>query len=154
MFEPVGPVVAEVIADIETANEPKKSVMRNDVLGGIWHDAKEKPFPLKPGDKSDKFVVETLYNTTEMMYYYYDDEKWFSHGNVKRWYRVPPFNSVESTTRDEGLSEVITDIEIASEPIQNALYSTGRFTTEQCDELADGILQYIKDAGFFIGKKK
>ena len=51
------------------------------------------------------------------------------------------------------LSEIIADIETASEPIQNALYATGRFTTEQCDDLADGILQYIKDAGLFIGKK-
>ena len=51
------------------------------------------------------------------------------------------------------LGDVIADIETASEPIQNALYATGRFTTEQCDELADGILQYITDAGLFIGKK-
>ena len=35
-------------------------------------------------------------------------------------------------------------------PIQDALYATGQFTTDDCDTLADGILQYIKDAGMKI----
>jgi hypothetical protein len=48
----------------------------------------------------------------------------------------------------------IADIETACEPITNALYATGRFTTEQCDQLADGILQYIKDYGLIIYKKR
>ena len=43
------------------------------------------------------------------------------------------------------------DMETASEPVQNALYAAG-FTTEQCDLLADGILQYIKDYGLSIVK--
>ncbi|MCP4987999.1 MAG: hypothetical protein GY928_18690, partial [Colwellia sp.] len=30
--------------------------------------------------------------------------------------------------------------EDAKEPIQDALYSTGKFTTDQCDVLVDGIL--------------
>ena len=44
------------------------------------------------------------------------------------------------------------DTETASEPIQNALCAAG-FTTEQCDLLADGILQYIEDAGLSITKR-
>lgn len=42
------------------------------------------------------------------------------------------------------------DDEIAAEPIQNALYATGKFTTDDCSTLADGILQYIKDAKMSI----
>ena len=36
------------------------------------------------------------------------------------------------------------------EPIENALYATKRFSTTQATDLAEGILQYIKDAGFTI----
>lgn len=36
------------------------------------------------------------------------------------------------------------------EPIQNALYATNRFTTDECNTLADGILMYLKDAGYSI----
>jgi len=35
-------------------------------------------------------------------------------------------------------------------PIQDALYATGKFTTDDCDTLSDGILQYIKDAGMKV----
>lgn len=40
--------------------------------------------------------------------------------------------------------------EIAATPIQDALYATGKFTTDDCSTLADGILQYIKDAKMII----
>jgi hypothetical protein len=36
------------------------------------------------------------------------------------------------------------------EPIQNALYATRHFLTDQCTELADGILDYLNDAGFKV----
>lgn len=36
------------------------------------------------------------------------------------------------------------------EPIENALYATKRFLTTQATELADGIINYLKDAGFTI----
>lgn len=38
----------------------------------------------------------------------------------------------------------ISDEEI-KEPIQDALYATGKFTTDECDELSNGILQYLKE---------
>jgi hypothetical protein len=44
----------------------------------------------------------------------------------------------------------ILDDETATAPIQDALYATGKFTTDDCSTLADGILQYIRDAGFSI----
>jgi len=47
----------------------------------------------------------------------------------------------------------VTDEDV-SEPIQNALYATNAFTTDQCSELADGILLYLKEAGFIIFKSK
>ena len=31
------------------------------------------------------------------------------------------------------------------EPLEDALYATGKFTTEQCTELAEGIIQYINE---------
>jgi hypothetical protein len=36
------------------------------------------------------------------------------------------------------------------EPIENALYATKRFLTTQATDLAEGILEYIKDAGYTI----
>jgi len=36
------------------------------------------------------------------------------------------------------------------EPIQSALYATRRFLTDECTELADGILTYLNDYGFKI----
>lgn len=41
-----------------------------------------------------------------------------------------------------------------AEAIQNALYATGRFTTDDCETLADGILTYIKDTGFTAAPNK
>ncbi|MCE5226486.1 MAG: hypothetical protein LLG05_11610 [Porphyromonadaceae bacterium] len=40
------------------------------------------------------------------------------------------------------------------EPIQNALYATGRFIPEECTELASGILRYIEDAGYSVIKTR
>ena len=36
------------------------------------------------------------------------------------------------------------------QPFQDALYATGRFSTEQCEQLTDGLLQYIDDAGLAV----
>jgi hypothetical protein len=36
------------------------------------------------------------------------------------------------------------------EPIQNALYATRNFLTDECTELADGILTYLNDYGFKV----
>lgn len=36
------------------------------------------------------------------------------------------------------------------EPIQNALYATGNFLTDECTELATGILEYLQDAGYKV----
>ena len=54
------------------------------------------------------------------------------------------------TTPDVGFS--LLDEETASEPIQNALYATSKLTIDQCNNMTEGILQYIKDAGFEIVK--
>ena len=52
------------------------------------------------------------------------------------------------------VSGSLLDDETAAEPIQDALYATGRFTTDECDTLADGILRYIKDAEIMmVGKQ-
>ena len=33
------------------------------------------------------------------------------------------------------------------EPTQNALYATGKFTTDECETLSEGIQQYINESG-------
>ena len=38
------------------------------------------------------------------------------------------------------------------EPIENALYATGIFLTDEASDLADGIMTYLKEAGFKIVK--
>lgn len=44
---------------------------------------------------------------------------------------------------------VLSDEEMR-EPIENALYATKRFLTTQATDLAEGIFEYLKDAGFTI----
>lgn len=44
---------------------------------------------------------------------------------------------------------VLSDEEMR-EPIENALYATKRFLTTQATDLAEGILEYLKDAGYTI----
>ena len=36
----------------------------------------------------------------------------------------------------------------AIEPIQDAIYVTGRFTTADCDKIANGIIDLFKDDGY------
>ena len=43
--------------------------------------------------------------------------------------------------------------DILKETVENALYSTGRFTTDQCTDLAEGIIIYIKDSGLKISRQ-
>lgn len=50
------------------------------------------------------------------------------------------------------LNEQLSEEDVR-EPIQNALYATNKFLTDECTELADGILNYLKDAGFKIVKQ-
>jgi len=47
----------------------------------------------------------------------------------------------------------LTDEEIR-EPIENALYATKHFLPSQATDLANGIIQYIKEAGFKIVRDK
>ncbi len=51
--------------------------------------------------------------------------------------------------RTDVSGSVLSDEEMR-EPIENALYATKRFLTTQATDLAEGILEYIKDAGFTI----
>ena len=49
--------------------------------------------------------------------------------------------------------DVLSDEEIREEirePIENAIYATNRFLTTEATDLAEGIIQYIKDAGYSI----
>ena len=41
----------------------------------------------------------------------------------------------------------------AHEPIEDALYATGNFTTGECEQLTEGIIRYILDAGYVIVKQ-
>ena len=55
------------------------------------------------------------------------------------------------------LSNVVRSLpnkeEILFEPISNALYATNRFTTDQCTDLTNGIIQYIDDYKIDVIKK-
>jgi len=44
------------------------------------------------------------------------------------------------------------DDEKALAPIQDAIYATGRFTTADCDKIANGIIDYLRTAGMNIYK--
>lgn len=48
------------------------------------------------------------------------------------------------------VSGLLPDEEEIRTPIQDALYATRHFLTDECTELADGILLYLKDAGFKV----
>ena len=51
-----------------------------------------------------------------------------------------------------GSGENHVDDERALEPIQDAIYVTGRFTTADCDKIANGIIDYLRTAGMNIYK--
>ncbi len=72
------------------------------------------------------------YGKTEAAYEFAAEE--FSNKNVTEQLRL--HNVSKSLTSKE---------EILFEPISNALYATNRFTTDQCTDLANGIIQYIDD---------
>ena len=57
----------------------------------------------------------------------------------------------EALTFCEVIKSLPSKEEILSEPIENALYATGRFTTDQCTELANGIIMYLDDYNIDIG---
>jgi len=40
------------------------------------------------------------------------------------------------------------------EPIQDALYATGKLLTDECTDISVSILMYLKDAGYSIVKQK
>jgi hypothetical protein len=61
----------------------------------------------------------------------------FLHGVSKISFNFPVSGSVLSQ-------------EEMREPIENALYATNRLLTTQATDLAEGIIQYIKDAGYTI----
>ena len=48
---------------------------------------------------------------------------------------------------------IILDEEMA-EPVQDALYATGRFTIDECNVLTEGILMYIKERGIINLKSR
>lgn len=50
------------------------------------------------------------------------------------------------------ISEEMKHEEQSKEPIENALYATKRFLTSQASDLAEDILQYLKEAGYIIIK--
>ena len=59
----------------------------------------------------------------------------------------------------ESVKEMLSDLAIPSlgdedikEPIQNALFATNSFTVDECTKLSDGILMYLKDAGYKVVK--
>ena len=63
----------------------------------------------------------------------------------------------ESDNKSTDKALILSDVSISlpsdeeiREPIQNALYSTDRLTTDQCTELADGILTYLNEAGYKV----
>lgn len=51
-----------------------------------------------------------------------------------------------------GSGENHVDDERALVPIQDAIYVTGRFTTADCDKIANGIIDYLRTAGMNIYK--
>ena len=56
----------------------------------------------------------------------------------------------ERALRQCNVSGSVLSDEEMREPIENALYATKRFLTTQATDLAEGILEYLKDAGFTI----
>jgi hypothetical protein len=70
------------------------------------------------------------------------------------WKIAEKFSKWKINFAKSELTKHLTDLseEDMKEPIQNALYSTGKFQVDECNELANGIIQYIKDAGMTIVK--
>ena len=67
---------------------------------------------------------------------------WEQVGNVAKPNACPQLCAVADNSGD-----------IMKEAVENALYATGRFTTDQCTNLSEGIVLYIKDSGLKISRQ-
>lgn len=81
------------------------------------------------------------------------------YGNNEKFgitYNTPITDDVIGHLTDDEVTDIMKRIqelpseEEIREPIQNALYATGSFFTDECTELAIGILEYLHDAGFNV----
>ena len=69
--------------------------------------------------------------------------------DIKRTHNIMPYKAnvliriaLTKLRASLKVAEMPTDL---SEPIQDALYATGRFTTDECETLCEGILLYINE---------
>lgn len=70
---------------------------------------------------------------------------------MMKWSKKDLINKLRKTLTQPDSPPVAGEAtETAQEAIQNALYATGNLNTSQCETLAEGILQYIKDYGLKI----
>lgn len=88
---------------------------------------------------------------------------WLNDNNyLNERYSLIPYELAEMYLESDYYKELLNESggnsdqsseEEIREPIQNALYATGTFTTDQCSNITDGILLYLKEAGFKVVKQ-
>jgi len=77
-------------------------------------------------------------------------ERWIGFVKGAKWHRSLHAQQIADKMVEE---RIILDEEMA-EPVQDALYATGRFTIDECNVLTEGILMYIKERGIINLKSR
>ena len=77
-------------------------------------------------------------------------ERWIGFVKGAKWHRSLHAQKIADKMVEE---RIILDEEMA-EPVQDALYATGRFTIDECNVLTEGILMYIKERGIINLKSR
>ena len=86
-------------------------------------------------------------------------EWWIFHKEVSSGEPLAQWLSKFATLHAQQIADkmveerIILDEEMA-EPVQDALYATGRFTIDECNVLTEGILMYIKERGIINLKSR
>ena len=100
---------------------------------------------MKPEDKSEpKVSAEQLRQVAVEFYYHWHNMQGTNTAKgFDDWWKVNA-DKFAALSKPELIEEDI------KEPIANALYSTRRFLTTECDTLAEGILAYLRETGYEI----
>ena len=79
-----------------------------------------------------------------------DDTEWAERCLENNYCYFRPADLPEAGASAERISSVVrccqNSEDILKETIENALYSTGNFTIEQCTDLAEGLILFIRDS--------
>ena len=156
---------------MKTAEEMKRE-KKNVQWSGYGELGNISQKPLQPTAEGAEEIIESILESLgdpinihnhafEIRPYTVDHktEWWIFHKEVASGEPLAQWLSKFATLHAQKIADkmveerIILDEEMA-EPVQDALYATGRFTIDECNVLTEGILMYIKERGIINLKSR